>query len=437
MGDKMITKIQHLLNLDIQRFITMGGLQGSGKSTIVTEFENVGYKVVCPDRIRVELAKKKYGDNKLEGELVGVLQDFESQVWTTAQTRVNSYLKAGDSVIFDATNTTVKARKQLLAWGRQNHIPVTAIYVECPLEIALQRNEKRGATITGTDINGNPIYGRSVPDFVIRNKWQTQVLPTCQEGFTEVYTLHVGLEKNKNNDWAKEMFCNMIKSPDLLVHLTNLHENGILKDLIPLFDVCWGLDQENKYHNLPLHEHMIKAADYVKGEDLALFIATLIHDIGKFPTKKKYGKTKFNSLQFKIGEKVEVLSLEQEGFIKAYRLDYRGEVSELMTIKHVELDPNSHYYGHELVGSIMARRAVKELGFDDEFADLIYQYVLYYMDLPYQTFSEKSMEKLINKVGKPMVWAMVKLKKADKNASASNDINQYLENFKKIEDMLN
>jgi predicted kinase len=433
----MIAKIKHLLNLDTKRFVVIMGIQGSGKSTIVTEFEKVGYKVVCPDRIRIELAQKQYGEDKLEGELVGVLQNFESQVWALAQARVNSYLKAGDSVIFDATNTTVKARKRLLSWGKQNHMPVIAIYVECPLEIALQRNETRGTTITGTDKDGNLVYGRSVPDFVIKNKWQTQILPTCQEGFTEVYILHVGLGETKNNDWAKEIFYNMMRSQDLLAHLSNLHEHGILKDLIPSFDACWGLDQENKYHNLPLHEHMIKAADYVKGENLALFVATLIHDIGKLPTKKKYGKTKFNSLQFKIGEKVEVLPLEQEGFIKAYKLDYQGEVSELMTIKHVELDPNAHYYGHELVGSIMARRLVKELGFDDEFADLIYQYVLYHMDLPYQTFSEKSMEKLINKVGKPIVRMMVKLKKADKSASASNDINQYLENFQKIEDMLN
>lgn len=433
----MITKIQNLLNLNTQRFIVVGGIQGSGKSTIVTEFEKVGYKVVCPDRIRVELAQKQYGADKLEGELIDKLQDFESQVWAIAQQRVNSYLKAGDSVIFDATNTTTKARKQLLAWGRQNHMPVIAVYVECPLEIALQRNEKRGATITGLDSNGNPIYGRSVPDFVIKNKWKTQVLPTCQEGFTEVYILHVELEETKNNDWAKEMFNNMRKVPDLLAYLSNLHNHGILKDLIPSFDVCWGLDQENKYHNLKLHEHMIKAAEYVKNEDLAMFVATLIHDIGKLPTKKKYGRTKFNSIQFKAGEKVEILPLEQEGFIKAYRLDYRGEISELMTIKHIELDPNAHYYGHELIGAIIARRAVKELGFDDTFADLVYQYVLYHMDLPYQTFSQKSIEKLIDKVGKPIVRAIVKLKKADKSASASNDINQYLENFQKIEDMLN
>lgn len=434
----MFAKIQHLLNLDMQRFITVGGLQGSGKSTIVNEFEKVGYKVVCPDRIRVEFAQKEHGEDKLEGELIGVLQNFESKVWAITQERIIQYLKDGYSVIFDATNTSIKARKQILAWGRQAHMLVIAIYIECPLKIALERNEKRGNTITGYDKNGNPIYGRSIPDFVIKNKAKSQVLPTILEGFTEVYILHVDLREQKFHvSDSERKFVEIAKAENLLNYLTDMHTSGELKKFLPDFDICWDIDQENKYHNLKLHEHMIKAAEYVQKEDGVLFIATLIHDIGKFPTKKKYAKLKFDTNQFKIGEKVEIQDIpDKKGFVIARKLDYTGEYQELLTIAHVELDSCAHYYEHEKIGAIMARRTMIELGFNDNFADLIYIYVLYHMDLPYQTFSEKSMNKLIDKVGRDVVKAMVLLKKADKNASASNDINQYLENFQKIEEML-
>jgi len=434
----MLTKVQHLLNLDMQRFITMGGLQGSGKSTIVNEFEKVGYKVVCPDRIRVELAQKEHGEDKLEGELVGVLQNFESKVWAITQARILQYLRNGHSVIFDATNTSIKARKQILAWGRQAHMPVTAIYIECPLEIVLERNEKRGSTITGYDKDGNPIYGRSVPDFVIKNKAKSQVLPTTLEGFTEVYILHVGLREQKFHVGDTERkFAEMAKTKNLLKYLEDMHNSGELKDFLPDFDICWDIDQENKYHNLKLHEHMIKAAEYVQKEDSILFIATLIHDIGKFPTKKKYAKLKFDTNQFKTGEKIEIQDVpDKKGFVIARKLDHTGEYQELLTTAHLELDTNAHYYEHEKIGAIMARRSMIELGFNDNLADLIYIYVLYHMDLPYQTFSEKSMNKLIDKVGRDVVKVMVLLKKADKNASANNDINQYLENFQKIEEML-
>jgi predicted kinase len=434
----MIERLKHLLNLDTQRFLCIGGIMASGKSTIVNEFEKVGYNVVCPDRIRVELAQKEHGKELVEGELVEYLQNYENQVWSIAKTRVIQLLKNGKSVIFDATNTTPKARKQLLTWGKQTNMPVVCVYLECPLEIALERNEQRGKTITGSDKDGNVIYDRTVPDFVIKNKIKSQILPTIQEGFTEIYIFHIGLRAtNITNNHVRVLFTTMQESQDLFQCLCDMHGVHILKDLLPEFDKCWDIDQENSHHNLKLHEHMIKAAQFLQKEELSLFIATLIHDIGKFGTKQKYGKLIVDTKSFKIGDKVEIHPVpNKEGFIIAKRSDYRGEFNELMTVKHIEEDKNAHYYNHEIIGAILARRTMIELGFDEDFANRVYQYVLYHMDFPGRTMTDKQIKKLIDKVGKQMIEIMIKLKKADKDASSNNNLNEYLDNFQKINEYL-
>lgn len=437
--ENILKKLNHLLNNNAQRFIMCGGIPGAGKSTIVNEFEKIGYNVVCPDRIRVELAQQQDGnENKIEGELSNILMTSEKKVWAITAERIKSLLTSGKSVIFDATNTNIKNRKQVISWSKETHVPVIAVYVECPKDIALQRNEKRGNTITGTDINGNPIYGRAVPDFVIEKFYISQVLPTIQEGFVEVNILHVELEKKDITLETAKKYLNSIKSAnDIMQTLTEFKEIGILKTILPTFNACWGIDQKNKHHNLQLHEHMIKAAQSMQHESLELFIATLLHDVGKLPTMKRYAKLKVDTENFKTGDKVEITNIpNKKGFIIANRCDYQSDVSELLTVAHVDIDPNLHYYNHENIGAIMVRREIVELGFSEDIANQVYLYVLYHMALPYTKFSEQSIKKLINKVGCNIVLAMIKLKKADKQASANNDINQYLDNLKKIESML-
>jgi predicted kinase len=419
----MINKIKHLLNTNEQRFVMIGGLQGAGKSTIVKEFEAVGYKVVCPDRLRVEFAQKVEGnENKLEGELVGILENFSRQAWAIAPTLIKKYLAEGHSVIFDATNSTIKRRKQVLQWARDNKKPLIAVYVECPLEIALERNLKRAETITGTNVKGEPVYGRYVPGHVIELKALSQVLPTKTEGFFETYILHV--EAKKNYAYGKMFLEKLQQSKDLEKNLTDLYQEGTLEQLLPTFTKCWNVDQENKNHKLPLHLHMIEAAKYLKNKSFTLFVAGLLHDVGKYTTKKKYAKFLVDTEMFKQGEKVEVKSVGKagEGFLSARKIDYKGERQELTSIAHVELDPNAHFYEHHTVGAIIARRELYQIGLEEDLLDEIYGYILYHMDLPFKEQSKKSILKLIDKVGIKNVQAMVKLREADKTASGTGEV---------------
>lgn len=77
------------------------GLPCSGKSTLVKKCANYAPRIaiVCPDTIRLVLHGKQFK------------KEAEPAVWAAAQTMVKTLLNDGFTVIVDATNVTVQARK--------------------------------------------------------------------------------------------------------------------------------------------------------------------------------------------------------------------------------------------------------------------------------------------------------------------------------------
>jgi predicted kinase len=422
----MINKIEHLMNLDEPRFVMIGGLQGSGKSTLVKEFKEVGYNVVCPDSIRFELARQVKGRQHaiLEGEVADIMENFSPQAWKIAGERVLDFLSKNQSVVFDSTNLTVKARKQIIQFARTAGKDVIAVYLECPVELALDRNTFRGTNIEGYNRKGEPVYGRQVPPHVIELKAITQVLPTKREGFSEVHILHVHDEIWVAQE-GKQMLIDLYKSKDILKLLTDWKNSGTLGMMLPTFNKCWGIDQENKHHMLPLHMHMIEVAKTLQKEPFPLFLSGLLHDVGKFPTKRKYGKIIEPTEVFSAGEKVEIKPVEGHGsdrYMIARKLDYKGDRSESVLISNIILDPNAHYYQHELVGAVIARRELDYLEFDEDILNEVYSNILYHMELPTKDVpSKKTLKNLIDRIGPERILSIIKLKEADKKASGTND----------------
>ncbi|MFW6008250.1 MAG: AAA family ATPase [archaeon] len=226
----MINKIKHLLNLDKQRYIIIGGIQGAGKSTLVEEFENKGYVVVCPDRIRVELAKRDHGEDKLEGELQEYLQSYSHKAFQLSEKRIKENLSNGNSVIFDAVNSTPKRRRQALRYAEKFNCLKIGLYIECPLDIALERNLKRSQTIMGYNKDNEPIYGRYVPSHIIKLKDKYQSLPTKHEGFDEINILHINLKNRNQDNNIKDTLALLQTSDNLMSTLNYMHENGKLKE---------------------------------------------------------------------------------------------------------------------------------------------------------------------------------------------------------------
>lgn len=140
--------------------IVLAGISGSGKSTfaeILIENDNFGY--VCPDLIRKEL----YGNESIQGN--------GNEVFKCAFENLSYYGVNDFDCVFDATNTTKKARRKVIEQGRK-HFNFILCYYFYPSLIKSMNNQKKRE--------------RQVPREVLVkqiNQWET---PTIDEGFDYV-----------------------------------------------------------------------------------------------------------------------------------------------------------------------------------------------------------------------------------------------------------
>lgn len=136
------------------------GLPASGKSTYAQNLVDCGYaERVCPDEIRKEL----YGDESIQGN--------GKKVFEIAYSRVREIGERGKNCVFDATQTSKKARAETLRKCGQYFAKVDCVYVYASLETAYDRNKKRE---------------RQVPEEVIYRMYRSFKEPSADEGFREI-----------------------------------------------------------------------------------------------------------------------------------------------------------------------------------------------------------------------------------------------------------
>ena len=143
--------------------ILMCGIPASGKSTTAHFLQqSIGNApVVSMDDIREELfGTRKY---QKQGGLV-----YDLSVGKTIR-----LLQERDVVIYDATNRTRKARKEIVKYIQQRvKCIVYCVYIATPLDIAIERNKNRGEDI-------------QVPEAVIYRMFATLEPPTEEEKYFE------------------------------------------------------------------------------------------------------------------------------------------------------------------------------------------------------------------------------------------------------------
>ena len=60
-----------------------------------------------------------------------------------------------------------------------------------------------------------------------------------------------------------------------------LDYSDVMAVIIPELEPCIGFEQNNRYHQYTVYEHIAHAVDNYKGNDLSVKVALLLHDIGK------------------------------------------------------------------------------------------------------------------------------------------------------------
>ena len=141
--------------------IVLCGISGSGKSTFAKHLldNNPTIAIACPDLVREIL----YGDASIQGN--------GNKVFQMAFDIVELSGKVKADCVFDATNTTRKARKKVIEKGREYYDFILCYYFYPSLVKSLNNMQKRE---------------RQVPREILAKQmaqWQT---PTVDEGFDYV-----------------------------------------------------------------------------------------------------------------------------------------------------------------------------------------------------------------------------------------------------------
>ena len=180
----------------------------------------------------------------------------------------------------------------------------------------------------------------------------------------------------------------MLMAPRPSIAFGVLHSCDALPYFLPELVDLMGVEQPRKHHHLDAYDHTMDVLDGAAdmGLDLNLRLAALLHDLGKFKTKK------------------------------------------------VEEDGNIHFYGHQFISERLARKIGKRLklssaGFDME---LVEDLCRYHMEGTQELKTNKSIRRFINRVGGPdHAIKLCNFRMADKKGGANADAMDYPIRFRR------
>lgn len=197
---------------------------------------------------------------------------------------------------------------------------------------------------------------------------------SCQLNFNiELKTLKA-IEKNSSlilnisSERIRDELCKILTSPNPAKGFRLLNSTGILKYILPELQKAVGFDQKTPYHDKDIFEHTLSVVEKVPN-NLTLRLAALFHDIAKPQC-------------FFIGE-----------------------------------DGIGHFYEHQKVGKDLSKNILKGLSFDNDTIDKVSTLVREHMSILFKPKSA-AIKRLINRVGKDLIFDLYDLQRADILSSA-------------------
>ena len=218
--------------------IMMVGLSGSGKTTKANELaKRFNAKVLSSDDIRQEIC----GDARD--------QTKNNLVFETLHNRIFDNLKKWHSVVYDATNLSLKDRTKFFNELKQQidlySLEIWAYVMTTPKKICITQNKSRE---------------RIVSETVIEKQLKKFEIPFLEEGFDKIIF----------DNWVEQK----------VVKCNYFNRLSTLKKM--------NIEQDTPYHNYTIKKHCLFAKQYAKKNfDYPKYFteALMFHDIGKLYTK--------------------------------------------------------------------------------------------------------------------------------------------------------
>lgn len=138
--------------------------------------------------------------------------------------------------------------------------------------------------------------------------------------------------------------------------------SDVISTIIPELKPCVGFDQNNRYHQYDIYEHISHAVSNYTGNDISVKVALLLHDTGK---------------------------------PQCYTEDEKG----------------GHFHGHGLPSQDLARCALDRLRFDNKTKSEVLDLVLYHDSVIEAT--PKTIKRWLYKIGESRLRQLIDVKKAD------------------------
>lgn len=228
------------------RLIILCGLPGSGKSSYAEELLKINNTFGSDEELVV------HSSDAIRAELFGDAgsQEDNGRVFELMQRRTRDDLKAGKTVVYDATNITRKARKSAIACAHPTNDTVECHVIWVEPEECIRRDSLRDRKV-----------GRAVIDKMLR-RWQS---PWKDEGFDVVEVMLQQPEFDQVRYVAS-------RASDLHISHDNPHHNlGVWEHCMEAYTNVFTqalADEQSKYKD---YNSVAKAAYW--------------HDIGKPYTK--------------------------------------------------------------------------------------------------------------------------------------------------------
>lgn len=240
-------------------------ISGAGKTYWAHKSARPYDVILDSDEIREEV----YGDANC--------QDNPEKIFNIMFQRTRAALKGNRDVYYVATNLNCRRRINLLK-SLKHLFPETkyiCIYINCPIELARERNFSRS---------------RTVPSYVIDRQIRSIQIPWYGEGWDEIKVIN-NWENDKEDMWVKQ------------------------RKEITARVIEYG-SQKNSHHNLELYEHckLAEKIAYDNHFSSEVIAAALLHDYGKAWTGILWEKDNYTETHYPNHENVSAVLALNMGY---------------------------------------------------------------------------------------------------------------------------